>query len=167
LEVVRAATGYAAGGTPPIGHANPIRVFADAALRRHQLVWAAGGTPTAFGTLSPRAVTQRWPQVLPGGAAVLYTEHSDRTGFSAANIVVAPVPADPSAKAGPAKVIVRGAYYGRYVPSGLASPTRGERARGHLLYIRQAGVGRRATVGGYIRLDNQWGHRGDAGSLRG
>jgi serine/threonine-protein kinase len=75
--------------------------------------------------------------VLPGGAAVLYTEHSDRTGFSAANIVVAPVPADPSAKAGPAKVIVRGAYYGRYVPSGLASPTRGERARGHLLYIRQ------------------------------
>ena len=46
LEVVRAATGYAAGGTPPIGHANPIRVFADTALRRHEVVWAAGGTPT-------------------------------------------------------------------------------------------------------------------------
>ncbi len=46
LDVVRTATGYAAGGTPPIGHANPIQVFADTALRRHEVVWAAGGTPT-------------------------------------------------------------------------------------------------------------------------
>lgn len=46
LDLVRAATGYAAGGTPPIGHATPLAVFADEALRRHQLVWAAGGTPT-------------------------------------------------------------------------------------------------------------------------
>ena len=56
---------------------------------------------------------------------------------TAANIVVAPVPADASAKAGPAKVVVPGAYYGRYVPSGLTSPKRAEREGGHLLYIQQ------------------------------
>ena len=42
-------------------------------------VSAAGGTPAAFGTLSKGAVTQRWPQALPGGKGVLYTEHSSAT----------------------------------------------------------------------------------------
>jgi serine/threonine-protein kinase len=98
---------------------------------------AAGGKPTPFGTLSQGAITQRWPQVLPGGHAVLFTEHSGLIGFDGANIVVAPVPADASAKAGLAKVVVSSAYYGRYVPSGLASPKRGEREGGHLLYIQQ------------------------------
>ena len=45
LDEVRAATGYAAGGTPPFGHANDLRVFADPSLRRNDPVWAAGGTP--------------------------------------------------------------------------------------------------------------------------
>ena len=86
---------------------------------------AAGGTPAAFGTLSQGATTQRWPDALPGGKAVLYTEHSGTTGFDEANIVVASVSADASAKAGPSKVVVPGAYYGRYVPSG------------HVVYIKQ------------------------------
>jgi prolyl-tRNA editing enzyme YbaK/EbsC (Cys-tRNA(Pro) deacylase) len=46
LEEARAATGFAAGGTPPFGYPQPIRVFADRALQRHELVWSAGGTPT-------------------------------------------------------------------------------------------------------------------------
>ena len=46
LEEARAATGFAAGGTPPFGYPGPIRVFADRALQRHQSVWSAGGTPT-------------------------------------------------------------------------------------------------------------------------
>lgn len=46
LEVVRDATGYAAGGTPPFGHATRLPVYADVALRRHDPVWAAAGTPT-------------------------------------------------------------------------------------------------------------------------
>lgn len=46
LDEVRESTGYAAGGTPPFGHTEPIRVFADPALRRNDPVWAAGGTPT-------------------------------------------------------------------------------------------------------------------------
>ncbi len=46
LNRVKKATGFAAGGTPPFGHAHPLRVFADQALRRHDRVWAAAGTPT-------------------------------------------------------------------------------------------------------------------------
>ncbi len=46
LEEVRDATGYVAGGTPPFGHARPLRVLADRHLGRHDEVWAAGGTPT-------------------------------------------------------------------------------------------------------------------------
>jgi len=46
LDEARAATGFAAGGTPPFGYPSPLRVFADVALRRHDDVWSAGGTPT-------------------------------------------------------------------------------------------------------------------------
>lgn len=52
LEVVRAATGYAAGGTPPFGYQSPLRVFGDVALRRHDPVWAAAGTPTTVFPIS-------------------------------------------------------------------------------------------------------------------
>jgi serine/threonine-protein kinase len=98
---------------------------------------ATGGTPVAFGILSEGAVTQRWPQALPGAKAVLYTEHSAVVGFDGANIVAAPLSAEPTAKAGPSKIVVPRAYYGRYVPSGLASPKRAEREGGHLLYVQQ------------------------------
>ena len=52
LEVVRAVTGYAAGGTPPFGHATQLRVFADPALKRNDPVWAAAGTPTTVFPIS-------------------------------------------------------------------------------------------------------------------
>ena len=52
LEEVREATGYAAGGTPPFGHARSLRVFADPALRRNDPVWAAAGTPTTVFPIS-------------------------------------------------------------------------------------------------------------------
>lgn len=52
LELVRQATGYVAGGTPPIGHATDLRVFADHALRRHDPLWAAAGTPTTVFPIS-------------------------------------------------------------------------------------------------------------------
>lgn len=54
LDTVRAATGYAAGGTPPFGHARRLRVFADEALRRNDPVWAAAGTPTTVFPISLR-----------------------------------------------------------------------------------------------------------------
>ena len=52
LEEVREASGYAAGGTPPFGHARQLRVFADPELRRNDPVWAAAGTPTTVFPIS-------------------------------------------------------------------------------------------------------------------
>lgn len=52
LEEVREASGFAAGGTPPFGHATPIRVFADNRLGRNDPVWAAAGTPTTVFPIS-------------------------------------------------------------------------------------------------------------------
>lgn len=67
LEEVRAATGYAAGGTPPFGHDQPLRVFADPALRRNDPLWAAGGTPTTVFPISiadlDRLARPAWAQV--------------------------------------------------------------------------------------------------------
>lgn len=45
LDEVRESTGFAAGGTPPIGHRVPI--YADLGLREHEARWAAAGTPSA------------------------------------------------------------------------------------------------------------------------
>ena len=52
LDEVREATGYSAGGTPPFGHVNLLRVFADPELRRNDPVWAAGGTPATVFPIS-------------------------------------------------------------------------------------------------------------------
>lgn len=52
-DFVRAATGYVIGGVAPFGHANPVRLFLDADLRRFGKVWAAAGTPFAVFPLTP------------------------------------------------------------------------------------------------------------------
>jgi prolyl-tRNA editing enzyme YbaK/EbsC (Cys-tRNA(Pro) deacylase) len=44
-EEVRAATGFAIGGVPPLGHERELRTVVDSSLRRFELVWAAAGTP--------------------------------------------------------------------------------------------------------------------------
>ena len=46
-EFVRAATGFAIGGVPPLGHARPMRVAIDRDLTAHSGLWAAAGTPRA------------------------------------------------------------------------------------------------------------------------
>src|SRR2546423_5897482 len=43
-DEVRAATGFAIGGVPPVGHEQPVRTVVDASLRRVQTGWCAGGT---------------------------------------------------------------------------------------------------------------------------
>jgi prolyl-tRNA editing enzyme YbaK/EbsC (Cys-tRNA(Pro) deacylase) len=53
-EFVRAATGFSIGGVPPIGHTTPPIVLIDESLFEFQDIWAAGGTPSAVFTLSPR-----------------------------------------------------------------------------------------------------------------
>jgi 5,10-methenyltetrahydrofolate synthetase len=45
LDVVRAVTGFVAGGTPAVGHTTELEVVADASLARYRWVWSAGGTP--------------------------------------------------------------------------------------------------------------------------
>jgi prolyl-tRNA editing enzyme YbaK/EbsC (Cys-tRNA(Pro) deacylase) len=42
---VRAATGFAVGGVPPLGHDRPLRTVVDTSLRRFPTVWCAAGTP--------------------------------------------------------------------------------------------------------------------------
>jgi prolyl-tRNA editing enzyme YbaK/EbsC (Cys-tRNA(Pro) deacylase) len=48
---VRAATGFAVGGVPPMGHSLPV-IF-DEALLRHERVWAAAGDPHSLFCVDP------------------------------------------------------------------------------------------------------------------
>jgi prolyl-tRNA editing enzyme YbaK/EbsC (Cys-tRNA(Pro) deacylase) len=68
LDEVRDASGYSAGGTPPFGHLHPLRVFADPALRRHEPVWAAAGTPTTVFPISledlDRLASPLWVEIV-------------------------------------------------------------------------------------------------------
>ena len=85
-----------------------------------QRVPAAGGTPTAIIPLAEGEANQRWPQVLPGAQAVLFTSFgATSTTWDTADVVVQKLPG------GPRKVLQKNAYFGRYSRSG------------HLLYIQQ------------------------------
>ena len=55
---VREATGYAIGGTPPFGHAQPLRTVVDPALLTYDVVWAAAGTPDTVFELTPDELVQ-------------------------------------------------------------------------------------------------------------
>ena len=53
-DFVRAKTGFAIGGVPPLGHATKIQaVFIDEELLQYQELWAAAGTPHAVFPLTP------------------------------------------------------------------------------------------------------------------
>jgi prolyl-tRNA editing enzyme YbaK/EbsC (Cys-tRNA(Pro) deacylase) len=52
-EFVRAKTGFAIGGVPPVGHAEPPVTFIDSDLRQFAEIWAAAGTPFAVFRLTP------------------------------------------------------------------------------------------------------------------
>jgi prolyl-tRNA editing enzyme YbaK/EbsC (Cys-tRNA(Pro) deacylase) len=52
-EFVRARTGYAIGGVPPLGHTTPIVTYLDEHLLAHALVWAAAGSPRAVFPIAP------------------------------------------------------------------------------------------------------------------
>ena len=89
---------------------------------------AAGGTAERLTTPAPGEATHRWPQVLPGGRAVLYTVSAVTGNFTNAWLAVQPLPT------GTPQIVQRGGSYGRYLPSGLGSPTRAEREGGHLTW---------------------------------
>ncbi|MCC7368247.1 MAG: YbaK/EbsC family protein [Chloroflexi bacterium] len=50
---VRAATGFAIGGVPPLGHTTPLPVIIDRDLTTFDVVWAAAGTPNAVFPVAP------------------------------------------------------------------------------------------------------------------
>lgn len=52
-DFVRAATGYAIGGVPPVGHTRPLRTLIDQDLLAYERIWAAAGTPRAVFALTP------------------------------------------------------------------------------------------------------------------
>ncbi|MSV27693.1 MAG: serine/threonine protein kinase [Bryobacterales bacterium] len=78
-----------------------------------------GGQPEPLTTLEPGELVHRWPQLLPGGDAVIFNPHSDVVNFDEANIAVY------SMKTRQRKTLVRGAYYGRYLPGGYLVYVRG------------------------------------------
>ena len=46
-DEVRAATGFAIGGVPPLGHDSDLPTIVDESLYRFERVWCAAGTPHA------------------------------------------------------------------------------------------------------------------------
>ncbi len=80
---------------------------------------SAGGPPTPVTDLQNGEYTHRWPQILPGGKAVLFTASTTAAAFDGANIEVMSL-ADHRTK-----TLVRGGTYGRYLPSG------------HLIYVNR------------------------------
>ena len=80
---------------------------------------SAGGPPTPATDLQSGETTHRWPQILPGGKAVLFTASATPAAFDGASIEVMSL-ADHRRK-----TLVRGGTFGRYLPSG------------HLIYVNR------------------------------
>lgn len=53
-DYVRARTGFAIGGVPPIGHSEAIDTYVDRDLLALDEIWAAAGTPHAVFRLTPQ-----------------------------------------------------------------------------------------------------------------
>jgi Tol biopolymer transport system component/predicted Ser/Thr protein kinase len=84
----------------------------------------AGGTPQAITKPGDKGeLTHRWPQILPGGQAVLFTGNTVQGGHDDANIEIL------SLKTGQWKVVQRGGYFARYLATSNGA--------GHLVYLHQ------------------------------
>ncbi|MEQ1887187.1 MAG: protein kinase [Bryobacteraceae bacterium] len=96
----------------PGGFQNPLRQVPD-----------SGGTFVSLLKLDAekKEVTQRWPQILPGGKAVLFVSHTSSGEFENSNVDVASLPD------GRRKILQRSATFGRYLPTFGST--------GHLLFV--------------------------------
>ena len=82
-----------------------------------------GGAPQALTEPSKKGErTHRWPQVLPGARAVLFTGSTEAAGFDNAAIDALDL------RTGDWKTILKGGYYARYLPSG------------HLVYVNRGSL---------------------------
>ena len=85
---------------------------------------AAGGMPQPLTKPEDKGQqTQRWPQILPDGGAVLFMGSVGAAQFDDAEIDVL------SLKTGAVKTLLRGGYFPRYLPTG--------RSKGHLVYAHE------------------------------
>jgi prolyl-tRNA editing enzyme YbaK/EbsC (Cys-tRNA(Pro) deacylase) len=57
-DAVRAATGYAIGGVPPLAHATALPAVMDEALLAYGTVWAAAGTPRCVFRSTPQEIAR-------------------------------------------------------------------------------------------------------------
>jgi prolyl-tRNA editing enzyme YbaK/EbsC (Cys-tRNA(Pro) deacylase) len=57
-DFVRWASGFAIGGVPPLGHAQPITLFIDRDLLKETEIWAAAGSPHALFALTPAELVE-------------------------------------------------------------------------------------------------------------
>ncbi|HVM68513.1 MAG TPA: YbaK/EbsC family protein [Gaiellaceae bacterium] len=60
-DEARAATGFAIGGVPPLGHDRELETIADESLRRFRTVWCAAGTPHAVFSVDTEALLAALP----------------------------------------------------------------------------------------------------------
>ena len=106
-------------------------------------------------TLAEGEAIHAWPQVLPGGHAVLYTSSRVTSAFNDANLVVQPLPT------GTPTVIQRGGYHGVFVRSG------------HILYVHDGAllaipfdVDRLEPTGSAVRVLDGLGSNGITGGAQ-
>jgi len=85
-------------------------------------VSASGGSPQPVTTPGPGEIQHRWPQLLPGGNAALFT--SNTTAYADSGSIEAVTLAT-----GARKVLHRNGSFGRYVPTGKKA--------GHLTWLNQ------------------------------
>jgi serine/threonine-protein kinase len=78
---------------------------------------STGGVPTQLAELAQGEIIHRWPQVLPGAKAVLFSAYNSITGLDGATIQVV------SLRDGSRKPLIHDGTWGRYLPSG------------HLVYV--------------------------------
>ena len=88
-------------------------VFQPAAVGGLMRVSSNGGTAEPLVPLAEGEATQRWPQVLPGGKAVLFTSNVIANApYDTATVVVQRLPN------GERTIVQKGGYYARYLTSG-------------------------------------------------
>ena len=71
-----------------------------------------GGTPRQVTNFDSGEKSHRWPQILPGGEVLLFSANNQVVNWENGTIAAW------SLKTGQRKTLVRGGYYGRYVPGG-------------------------------------------------
>jgi Tol biopolymer transport system component len=86
-----------------------------------------GGTPQPLTKVADGETAHRWPQVLPGGRAVIFTATTGAPG-RIGRVVAQRLPD------GETKVLQPNGFFGKYLATGPGSPTRGD-GGGHLVYM--------------------------------